>query len=133
MPESCTRGATSPSSNADREFFPAHQGISGGASYKLGDLKLSTGILYGSGLRSDFIAADGTDIPNGGHVPGYVQVNLALNHHLILPQAGPLDLRFDVINVGDEKYEIRDGTGVGAGAPQFGPRRGFFAGVTKSF
>jgi len=38
-----------------------------------------------------------------------------------------------VINLFDEKYEIRDGTGVGVGAPQFGPRRGFFAGLTKSF
>ena len=50
-----------------------------------------------------------------------------------LGPAGPLDLRFDIINVGDETYEIRDGTGVGVGAPQWGPRRGFFAGVTKSF
>ena len=50
-----------------------------------------------------------------------------------LGKAGPLDLRFDIINVGDEKYEIRDGTGVGVGAPQFGPRRGLFAGITKEF
>ena len=57
----------------------------------------------------------------------------AANYHLNLAAAGPLDLRFDIINVGDEKYEIRDGTGIGVGAPQFGPRRGFFAGVTKSF
>jgi outer membrane receptor protein involved in Fe transport len=40
--------------------------------------------------------------------------------------------RFDVINAFDQKYEIRNGTGVGVGAPQFGPRRGFFLGVSKS-
>lgn len=28
-------------------------------------------------------------------------------------------------------YEIRDGTGIGAFAPQFGPRRGFFFGVVE--
>jgi outer membrane receptor protein involved in Fe transport len=106
---------------------------SGGASYKLGDLKLSTDVLYGSGLRRDLTLPDGQAIPNGGHVPGYVQVNLAANYHLALGPAGPLDLRFDIINVGDARYEIRDGTGVGVGAPQWGPRRGFFAGVTKSF
>ena len=60
-------------------------------------------------------------------------MNLAANYHLALGKVGPLELRFDIINVGDEKYEIRDGTGVGVGAPQWGPRRGFFAGVTKSF
>jgi outer membrane receptor protein involved in Fe transport len=38
-----------------------------------------------------------------------------------------------VINVFDKVYEIRDGTGVGVGAPEFGPRRGFFVGLTKSF
>ncbi len=106
---------------------------SGGASYKLGDLKLSADVLYGSGLRRDLTLSGGQDIPNGDHVPGYVQVNLAANYHLSLGGAGPLDLRFDIINVGDAKYEIRDGTGVGVGAPQWGPRRGFFAGVTKSF
>ena len=29
--------------------------------------------------------------------------------------------------------QIRDGSGVGVGAPQFGPRRGVFVGVTKAF
>ena len=40
--------------------------------------------------------------------------------------------RFDVINLFDQKYEIRDGSGVGVGAPQFGPRRGFFVGLSKA-
>jgi outer membrane receptor protein involved in Fe transport len=105
---------------------------SGGASYTLGQLKLSGDLLYGSGLRRDLRTAAG-DIPNGGHVPGYVQVNVAADYHLTTVATGALDLRFDVINLFDEDYQIRDGTGVGVGAPQFGPRRGFFAGLTKSF
>jgi hypothetical protein len=42
-------------------------------------------------------------------------------------------LRADLVNAFDDVYEIRDGTGVGVGAPQFGPRRGVFFGVSKSF
>ena len=78
------------------------------------------------------ILSGGGDIPNGDHVPGYTQVNLSAAHEFKMA-GGPLTLRADVINVFDEEYEIRDGTGVGVGAPQFGPRRGFYAGVTKAF
>jgi outer membrane receptor protein involved in Fe transport len=45
----------------------------------------------------------------------------------------PTTLRLDVVNLFDKIYEIRDGTGIGVFAPQFGPRRGFFAGVTQKF
>jgi outer membrane receptor for ferrienterochelin and colicins len=33
----------------------------------------------------------------------------------------------------DQKYELRDGSGVGVGAPQFGQRLSFFTGVTYEF
>jgi outer membrane receptor protein involved in Fe transport len=42
-----------------------------------------------------------------------------------------LALRFDVVNLFDSVYEIRDGSGIGAFAPQFGPRRGFYAGISQ--
>jgi outer membrane receptor for ferrienterochelin and colicins len=38
-----------------------------------------------------------------------------------------------LINVFDQKYQIRNGTGVAVGAPQYGPRRGYFVGVTQAF
>ena len=44
-----------------------------------------------------------------------------------------LAIRFDVVNLFDKIYLIRDGSGVGVGAPQYGARRGFFAGIRKSF
>ena len=94
---------------------------------------MSSDLLFGSGLRSTVLAPDGQEVPNGGHVPAYTQVNLSFAYQLDLAEAGPLDLRFDVINVADAAYEIRDGSGVGVGAPQWGPRRGFFAGITKAF
>lgn len=39
----------------------------------------------------------------------------------------------DVINLLDLKHQIRNGTGVRVGAPQFGPRRAIFAGLTQRF
>jgi hypothetical protein len=45
----------------------------------------------------------------------------------------PLEVRFDIINAFDSVYQIRNGSGVGVFASQFGPRRGFFFGVTKDF
>jgi outer membrane receptor protein involved in Fe transport len=99
-----------------------------GADYRFEtDTRVGFDLLYGSGLRKD------GDVPNGDKVPAYVQVNLTASQKLTIPGLGPLELRADIINLFDKTYEIRDGTGVGVGAPQFGPRRGFFAGVTKSF
>lgn len=101
--------------------------LSAGASYKWDDTHISADLIYGSGLRRDGAT------PNGDHVPGYVQVNFGIAQDFKLPGLEDLKARFDVINVFDDKYEIRDGTGVGVGAPQFGPRRGFFAGLSKAF
>jgi len=38
-----------------------------------------------------------------------------------------------LINALDRTYELRDGSGIGVGAPQFGPRRGMYVGVKKEF
>jgi outer membrane receptor protein involved in Fe transport len=101
---------------------------SGGATYKFsGDTRASFDVIYGSGLRRD------GDVPNGAKLPSYVQVNVGVAHDFTGLPGGPLTVRADVINLFDKKYEIRDGTGVGVGAPQFGPRRGVFVGVTKAF
>ncbi|THD58347.1 TonB-dependent receptor, partial [Phenylobacterium sp.] len=102
---------------------------SAGLAYKFGDGTRVTGdLIYGSGLR---LTPDGAP-PNSGHVPGYTQVNLSAAHAFEMA-GGPLTIRADIINLFDKEYEIRDGTGIGVGAPQFGPRRGFFAGITKAF
>ncbi len=95
---------------------------SAGASYRLGTTRVSTDILFGTGLRRDGV------VPNGDHAPSYTQVNFSITHDF-----GPFSGRVDLINAFDKTYEIRDGTGVGVGAPQFGPRRGVFVGLTKSF
>ena len=43
------------------------------------------------------------------------------------------ELRLDVINLLDRKYQLRDGTGIGVGAPQFGLRRAILGGLAQRF
>jgi outer membrane receptor protein involved in Fe transport len=45
--------------------------------------------------------------------------------------AKPLTVRFDIVNLFDKIYEIRDGSGIGVFAPQFGARRGYFVGLSQ--
>ena len=106
--------------------------MSGGASYKWEDTIFSTDLIYGSGLRANYVLPNGSSIPNGAHLPGYVQVNFGVSHAFAVADVGGFTARFDIINLFDEKYEIRNGTGVGVGAPQWGPRRGFFVGLSKA-
>jgi outer membrane receptor for ferrienterochelin and colicins len=105
---------------------------SGGISYLWMHTRYSADFLVGSGLRSDEELPDGTSIPNGAHLPYYTQINLGASHIFHFTDISTLTARIDVINALDKRYEIRDGTGIGVGAPQFGPRRGFFFGLSKS-
>ena len=105
---------------------------SGGLSYLWMHTRFSGDLLLGSGLRANEVLPDGSAIPNGAHLPYYTQVNLGVSHIFHFTEASTLTTRIDVLNVFDKRYEIRDGTGVGVGAPQFGPRRGIFFGISKS-
>ncbi len=115
--------------------------VSAGASYLWKGTRLSGDLIYGSGLRADLPLAtpistpDGPldAIPNGAEQKGYTQVNLSISHRFEDVGGKPLEIRIDVINAFDQVYELRDGSGVGVFAPQFGPRRGVFVGVTKNF
>ena len=106
---------------------------SGGASLNLpdgiGHFQPSIDFVYGSGLRAEDPAGI---VPNGGTQQPYVQVNLGLAQVIGSEEHG-LTVRFDVINLFDKSYLLHDGSGVGAGQPEYGPRRGFFLGVRKSF
>ncbi len=107
--------------------------LSGGASYEWVGTRVSGDVLIGSGLRADLTLADGSHVPNGAHLPYYGQINLGASHDFDRQGMKGLTARFDVINALDRRYEIRDGTGIGVGAPQFGARRGFFVGITQQF
>jgi outer membrane receptor for ferrienterochelin and colicins len=106
---------------------------SGGASYEWRGTRVSGDLLIGSGLRTSLGLPDGTAIPNGAHLPYYRQINAGVSHDFDRQGLRGLTVRFDVINVFDQIYQIRNGSGVGVGAPQYGPRRGFFAGLTQAF
>jgi hypothetical protein len=80
-------------------------------------------MIYGSGFRSGDANID--------HLPAYTQVNAGISHEFAGWNMKPLTLRFDVVKVFDTVYQIRDGSGIGVFASQFGPRRGFFAGVSQ--
>ena len=43
-----------------------------------------------------------------------------------------MTVRFDVVNVFDTIYQIRNGSGIGVFASQYGPRRGYFIGIEEN-
>jgi hypothetical protein len=44
-----------------------------------------------------------------------------------------IKVRFDVVNITDNIYQLRDGAGIGVNAAQFGQRLGFFGGLSYVF
>ncbi len=107
-----------------------HQGRytgSAGLSYTWARTLFYLDGLYGDGLRAGFA--------NLEKLPRYFPVSLGAQHIIPL-KAGPVravKLRFDCVNVFDEIYELRNGTGVGVAAPSFGPRRSFYGGISADF
>ncbi|TMJ22356.1 MAG: ligand-gated channel, partial [Alphaproteobacteria bacterium] len=98
---------------------------SGGISYLWNGTRFTSDVIYGSGLRSgDF---------NTDHNAPYAQVNAGMSHEFDIPGWKPVTLRFDVVNVFDVSYALRDGTGIGVFARQFGPRRGYYFGLAQKF
>ena len=70
---------------------------------------------------------------NTEKVPPCVTFDFGVQQDLVLPDGGLWTLRFDILNAFDRAYQLRDGSGIGVGAPQFGARRGFFAGLSRAF
>ncbi len=100
---------------------------SAGLGYGWDSTRVSLDMLYGSGLRKDGA------FPNGAHVPGYFTMNVGASHDFTDGAFRGVSIRFDIINLFDKTYLIRDGSGIGVGAPQYGARRGFFVGISKAF
>jgi outer membrane receptor protein involved in Fe transport len=95
--------------------------------------------IYGSGLRQD---GDGTiggsmdptdPIPNGASVPEYYSINVGAEQDFKLDHKRMLKARLDVVNLTDNSYELRSGTGVGVNAAQYGERLGFFGSLSYVF
>ncbi|KRF02223.1 TonB-dependent receptor [Frateuria sp. Soil773] len=101
---------------------------SGGVSYALDErTRVGANYLFGSGLRKD------GSVPNGASLPAYFQLNLSVAHDFDFSGFGKLHTQLAVLNALDRTYELRDGSGIGVGAPQFGPRRGVYLSLQKDF
>jgi outer membrane receptor protein involved in Fe transport len=100
---------------------------SAGMSYFWNGTTWSLADFYASGLRTQHTSM----IPNGDRLPFYNQLDAAAERAVNAPGLGQIKLRIAVVNLLDRRYEIRDGGGIGVGAPQFGPRAGVFFGIRK--
>jgi len=99
---------------------------SAGVTY---DVRDSTSIgldgHFGSGLRDGFA--------NTGHLPAYATVDLSVEQKLDLIPHKETAVRLSLVNLTDSIYELRDGSGIGVGAPQWGARRGVFVSLEQKF
>jgi hypothetical protein len=87
--------------------------------------RLSATMLYGSGLRRGFA--------NSERGTPYATVNLSAGQRFTLPDGGDWRFRIDLLNALDRRYQLRDGTGIGVGAAQYGARRGVFFSLARAF
>jgi hypothetical protein len=113
-----------------------------GVSYLLKETERNSTLLYtdaifGTGLREDGgpIPGDPNDdpTPNGASVPDYYNINMGVEQDFKIPHKRMVKARIDVVNITDNSYQLRSGTGVGVNAPQYGERRGFFGSLTLVF
>ncbi len=94
---------------------------SAGAVYSWKGYTFSLDGIYGSGLRSGFA--------NTGNLPYYIQVDAGITKRFPLGRGGAIELRGAVVNLNDHIYEVRNGSGIGVFAAQFGPRRALYGGI----
>ena len=98
---------------------------SAGVTYTWNDWRFGIDGLYGNGLRRGFANTQKNN--------PYETFNVSLSRTIQLTQKTALKVRIDVVNIFDKVYELRDGSGIGVGAPQFGQRRGFYGTVAYDF
>ncbi|MBV8503341.1 MAG: TonB-dependent receptor [Paucibacter sp.] len=93
---------------------------SAGLSWKALGTTWSASALGGTGLRNGYA--------NTQHLPGYGVINAAAARSF-----GKLEVRVGLDNVFDRTYLLRDGSGIGVGAPQYGLRRTAYLGLSQAF
>src|SRR5205814_10004462 len=89
--------------------------------------------LYGSGLHADAILPNGASVPNGRTLPAYFSLNLGVEQTFEAHAQQAWKARLDLVNVTDNVYQLRDGSGIGVNAAQFGMRFGVFGSVSFVF
>ncbi len=86
--------------------------------------RVSATAYFGNGLRRGFANSEKQD--------PYATVNLGVAHGFEA-LGGRWEARLDVLNIADARVQLRDGSGIGVGAPQFLARRAAYAGLTRFF
>jgi len=111
-----------------------------GASYlwqrEHGSSRVFVDALYGSGLRADgggLEPVSGNPIPNGTTVPSYYTIGVGFEEAFKIHDKQVLKARLDIVNVTDNIYVLRNGSGVGVNAAQYGERMGIFGTVSYAF
>jgi outer membrane receptor protein involved in Fe transport len=89
--------------------------------------RISADVIYGNGLRKTVVT------PNDQANPSYAVLNLSAAQKLPIKGTRGTTIRLDLLNALDTSYQLRDGSGVGVGAPQFGLRRTFLVSLTQKF
>jgi hypothetical protein len=83
--------------------------------------------IYGTGLRTS------VNTPNDSSVPAYYTINVGAEQSYKFTKKQILKARLDVVNLTDNSYELRDGSGVGVNAAQYGERLGFYGSLSYAF
>lgn len=95
---------------------------SAGAVYNWHGWMFSLDGIYGSGLRTGFA--------NTGNLPFYIQLDAGITKRVVLPNnGGALEFRTAIVNLNDRTYQVRNGSGIGVFAAQYGPRRALYGGI----
>jgi len=94
-------------------------------SYQRWGFLVSTDAIWGNGYRFGFANLH-TQHP-------YLQVNAAIGHKWAVPRLGDIEARLSIVNLFDHVYLIRQGSGIGVFAPQYGPRRALYFSTTLQF
>src|SRR5256884_2894164 len=81
---------------------------SAGISYTWNDWRAAVDGLYGNGLRRGFA--------NTQKNHPYETFNVSLQRRIKITEKTALKIRFDVVNILDTIYELRDGSGISVGA-----------------
>lgn len=106
-----------------------HQGeftATAGASWSTKRDMAYVDFVYGYGLRSGFA--------NLEKQPEYDVFNIGYQHSFTRVRFGhDVTIRADIVNLLDERYQLRNGSGVGIYQAQYGQRRGAYFSVVSEF
>lgn len=101
---------------------------SAGLTQRLGKLTLSGDVLVSSGAVRTLAMTD----PNGGRRPAYAVFAVAAVYHATIANR-PADIRLDLTNLTDVRYETSDATNLDGGWTRWGRRRAITIGIEQGF